>query len=134
MGFLDTLLRNAIGNTQEGTSGNPMLDAVLGMINNSQSGGLAGLLQAFHDKGFGEIARSWVSTGENLPISTSDLAQVLGSRQIAELAQRFGLSSDVAASQLSVLLPHVVDQLTPDGRLPDAGSLSGTLDNFKTLG
>ena len=134
MGFLDYLLRSAVGDSHDGTGANPMLDAVLGMINNSQSGGLAGLIQAFHDKGLGDVVGSWVSTGENLPISTSDLSRVLGSAQIAELARRFGLSRAAASAQLTEVLPQVVDKLTPDGRLPDANSLAGMLDKFKKLG
>jgi uncharacterized protein YidB (DUF937 family) len=38
---------------------------------NQQPGGLSGLLQTFHEKGLGEIASSWVSSGQNLPISSA---------------------------------------------------------------
>jgi uncharacterized protein YidB (DUF937 family) len=133
MGLLDSLLGMATSGSQGSSGGNPMLGAVLSMLQNNQSGGLGGLLQAFHDKGLGDIAKSWVSTGENLPISASDLTKVLGSDQIAALAEKFGLSHGEAASHLSELLPQVVDKLTPNGQLPDSSSLAGMLDNFKKL-
>jgi uncharacterized protein YidB (DUF937 family) len=133
MGLLDSLLGMATGGAKGSSGNNPMLDAVLGMMNNNQSGGLGGLIQAFQQKGFGEIAASWVSTGQNLPISPDQLSSVLGSDQIAALAEKFGLSHGDASSQLSQLLPQVVDKLTPNGQLPDSSSLAGMLDGFKKL-
>jgi uncharacterized protein YidB (DUF937 family) len=133
MGLLDSLLSAAIGGSQGSAGNNPMLGAVLSMLQNNQSGGLGGLIQAFQDKGLGNIAASWVSTGHNLPISADQLSSVLGSDQIAQLAQKFGLSHGDAAAHLTELLPQVIDKLTPNGQLPDAGSLAGMLDQFKKL-
>jgi uncharacterized protein YidB (DUF937 family) len=133
MGLLDSMLGKLTGGAQTGDN-NPMMDAVLSMLQNNQSGGLGGLLQAFQQKGFGEIAASWVSTGKNLPISPDQLSSVLGSDQIAQLAEKFGLSQGDVSANLSQLLPQVVDKLTPNGQLPDSGSLAGMLDAFKKLG
>jgi uncharacterized protein YidB (DUF937 family) len=134
VGLLDQLLRSAIGNSRGDAADNPMLEAVLGLVNNSQSGGLGGLIQSLREKGFGEIAASWIATGRNLPISAEQLSSVLGSEQVEQLAQQFGLSHGEVASNLAELLPQVVDKLTPGGELPDAGALAGMLDAFRKLG
>ena len=36
------------------------------------------------------------------------------------MADEAGISTDEAAEQLRKALPHVVDQMTPDGALPSA--------------
>jgi len=133
MGLLDSLLNAATGGAQGNAANNPMLGAVLSMLRDGQSGGLGGLIQAFQDKGLGDLAASWVSTGRNLPISADQLSSVLGSDQIAQLAEKFGLSHGDAASHLTELLPQVVDKLTPNGQLPDSHSLAGMLDAFRKL-
>ena len=97
----------------QGTAQNGLMEAVFGLINNN-AGGLSGLVQAFKDKGLADVAASWVSTGKNLPISPEQIQSVLGNSQIREIAQKLGLSSEAASSQLSQTLPMVVDQLTPD--------------------
>jgi uncharacterized protein YidB (DUF937 family) len=51
-----------------GNSSSPLASGLMQMINN-QPGGLPGLIQSFHDKGIGCLVRSWVGTGQNLPIS-----------------------------------------------------------------
>jgi uncharacterized protein YidB (DUF937 family) len=112
------------------------------MINN-QPGGLEGLVQQFHDKGLGGLVSSWVSTGQNLPISADQLQHVLGSEQVKELAARAGISSETASSHLTQLLPMLIDKLTPNGQLPDASAstsastssmLEAGLDMLKNLG
>jgi uncharacterized protein YidB (DUF937 family) len=92
------------------------------MINN-QPGGLSGLLQQFHDKGLGGLVTSWVSTGQNLPISADQIQHVLGCEQVKELAARVGISPDAVNSHLAQLLPVLVDKLTPNGQVPQSGSL-----------
>ena len=103
-----------------------MANAVLQMIAN-QPGGLPGLVQSFHDKGLGGVVTSWVGTGQNQPITPDQIQKVLGNSQIQQLAQKAGLSPDVAASTLASVLPQVVDKLTPNGTIEHsllAGGLS----------
>jgi uncharacterized protein YidB (DUF937 family) len=108
-----------------GSSTNPLVSTVMQMINN-QPGGLSGLVQQFHDKGLGGLVSSWVSTGQNLPISADQLQHVLGSEQVKELAARAGISPEAASSHLTQLLPMLIDKLTPNGQLPDASASTST--------
>jgi uncharacterized protein YidB (DUF937 family) len=42
----------------------------------------------------------------------------LGGDVVDELSRRTGLPRDQVVTELSRMLPNVVDKLTPDGRLP----------------
>lgn len=130
MGLLDGLLNTA--KTQlEGSDQRGLLDEVMGMLNNSQTGGLAGLVQQFKDKGLGDIVSSWIGTGQNLPINAEQITQALGAQQLQQLAQRTGVQSNNVAATLANLLPNIVDRLTPDGKLPEGGMLEQGLNTLK---
>jgi uncharacterized protein YidB (DUF937 family) len=88
------------------------------------SGGLGDLLKQFQQQGHGEVADSWVGKGENKSIAPGDLGKALGVDQIDALTSQTGMSRDDLLQGLSQYLPDVVDQLTPDGRLPSEDELS----------
>lgn len=81
-------------------------------------GGLRDLIGQFRQKGAGETADSWVSTGSNRRISAQELEQALGADAIDDLAAQAGVPREQLLAELSEKLPEVVDKLTPDGRLP----------------
>jgi uncharacterized protein YidB (DUF937 family) len=132
MGLLDSLESMAITSLQ-GNSSNSLAASLLQMIQN-QPRGLQGLVQSFHDKGLGGVVSSWVSTGQNLPISADQIQQVLGSGKLQQLAAQAGLSPDAAGSSIAQLLPTIVDKLTPNGQVPDHSNamemISGLLSSF----
>jgi uncharacterized protein YidB (DUF937 family) len=107
------------------------MEQVLGLVNNSETGGLAGLVETFKSKGLGDAISSWVGTGENQPVSGEALANALGSDKIREIADRLGVSSSEASNGLAGLLPQVIDKLTPDGKVPEAGLLEQGLNILK---
>lgn len=122
MGLMDQL-GQAVGGMLGGQGGqNPLLQAVVGLLGKESSiGGLAGLVQAFQKNGLGEIVNSWVSTGQNLPVTPNQIEQGLGSDLLSQLASKAGLSSGAASSQLSGILPDLVDKLTPGGKIESGG-------------
>jgi uncharacterized protein YidB (DUF937 family) len=111
MGLLDELAGSLLG----------------GGTGQEAAGALQGLVGTFQQAGLGEVVASWIGRGENLPISAEQLQQVLGSEQVQALAARLGIDPAQAASQLSALLPGLVDGLTPEGRLPEPGALGAGL-------
>lgn len=121
MGLLDDLENKAV-NGMLGGSSNALATGLLQMIN-SHPGGVAGLVQSFREKGLGEVASSWVGSGQNLPISADQIQQVLGSEQVKQLAAKAGISPDVAGSSLAQLLPTLIDKLTPNGQAPQHSNL-----------
>lgn len=134
MGLLDSVL-GSLSQGGSGSGGNPLLETVLSLVNNPDTGGLAGLLQKFQEHGLGNVADSWVSTGKNLPISGDQILEALGSGALGDIASKLGLSTGDVSSQLADLLPGVVDKLTPNGQVPDMGSLGDLLGSLtKRLG
>ncbi len=84
------------------------------------AGALGGLISQMQANGAGAAANSWVGTGANLPIDGTQLTQALGPDLVAKIAASTGMSPDQILSQLSAVLPQVVDHLTPAGHLPRA--------------
>jgi uncharacterized protein YidB (DUF937 family) len=82
----------------------------------------------------GDVAKSWVGTGQNMPISPDQLTQVLGSDRISQMAQQLGMGHGDLAGQLSQMLPQVVDKLTPHGQVPQGNDLSSLGDIGGLLG
>jgi uncharacterized protein YidB (DUF937 family) len=82
------------------------------------SGGLDNILKDLQSSGHGKVAQSWVGTGPNEEIAPKDLAKALGNDAIDALTKRTGMSRDELLEGLSQQLPGLVDQLTPQGRLP----------------
>ena len=91
------------------------------------SGGLSDLLKQFQQHGQGDAANSWVSNGPNKQISPDDLGRALGADQLNALSAQSGLSREELLDGLSRHLPDAINHLTPDGRLPSEGELSGRL-------
>jgi uncharacterized protein YidB (DUF937 family) len=130
MGLMDQLGQAAGGMMSGQTAQNPLLQAIIGVLGqNSSAGGLAGLVQGFQKNGLGDIVNSWVSTGQNLPITPAQIKQGLGSDFLSQLAGKAGVSPDAASAQLSSLLPDVVDKLTPNGKI-EAGGIGQLLKMF----
>jgi uncharacterized protein YidB (DUF937 family) len=123
MGLLDTVM-GTLGGAGGNNGGNPLLDVVMQMLSsNGQSGGLAGLAKAFQDKGMGDQMASWISTGQNLPISAEQIKAVLGGGQLGQIASQLGMNEQQAAGGLADLLPQVIDTLTPNGQVPQGDDL-----------
>jgi uncharacterized protein YidB (DUF937 family) len=96
-----------------------LMEAVLGLVN--EHGGLQGLISKLQASGLGEQAKSWVGTGDNLPVSPEQIQSFLGGTKLQALAAQFGLGHQETASGLAELLPQAVDKLTPNGEIPTEG-------------
>jgi uncharacterized protein YidB (DUF937 family) len=131
MGYLDEIAEEVesryLGGSGQGGLGVHVLD----LINSQETGGLSRLLQSFASKGLGDAVSSWVGTGGNQPVSAEQVANVLGSDRIQEIAQKLGISSADASSGLATLLPRIIDKLTPDGKVPEGGLLEQGLSALK---
>jgi uncharacterized protein YidB (DUF937 family) len=106
-GGLADVLKNGLGGLLGGAAAGGVL-----------SGGLSDILKQLEQSGHGEVAKSWVGTGPNKMIAPQDLEKALGTEQVNTLAQQAGLSKVALLDGLSDQLPNLVDQLTPEGRVP----------------
>ena len=101
-----------------------LVRAVIAMLNDPRVGGLQGLAQRFQQGGFGEILNSWVSTGQNQPIDPGDLSQILGRDRVNQMSQQAGVPPQQGSSVLAMLLPQIIDRLTPRGQVPQQDELA----------
>src|SRR5262245_50369120 len=81
-------------------------------------GGLDVLINQFKQTGFEAVINSWIGTGQNQPISPTQLRDALGQKTVNDLSRQAGAPQDDLLSQLSRYLPGVIDRLTPNGQLP----------------
>ncbi len=86
-----------------------------------QKGGLGSVLGQLQQQGHAREADSWVSSGENLPISPDVLSQIFGRDELGRAAEQMGMSPDEAAGGLASIFPEVVNEITPQGRV-DSGA------------
>jgi uncharacterized protein YidB (DUF937 family) len=156
MGLLDEMLGGLMGATGQGPTGGrgqaagggigsvlmALTPVVLGMLANRGGGvpqagaapggigGLGDLLDRFRSAGYGDQANSWVSTGQNLPISPDVIGKVFGQGGLGEIARRAGVTEQQASEGLSQLVPAVVDHVTPGGQVPDFDQLNSSVDKL----
>jgi uncharacterized protein YidB (DUF937 family) len=130
MGLLDQLLGSLGGQSADSQQGSVFLELATAVLQ-SHPGGLAGLLQQFTAAGLGREASSWVSTGQNLPISAEQLSQVLGQGNVRALGERFNVSPESASFGLASLLPALVDHLTPKGQIDSETPLTASLSALR---
>jgi uncharacterized protein YidB (DUF937 family) len=129
MGLLDDVIGAALGPKSGSALSSPIAMALMALLaskmapgastQQSPAGGLGGLLDQFRQNGLEQVINSWIGTSQNLPISPTQLHQALGEDTVDDLAEQTGLPHDDLLSQLSRILPGVVDKLTPNGQLPN---------------
>jgi uncharacterized protein YidB (DUF937 family) len=136
-GGLGDILGQMMGGGQRGGGGGGLGD-ILGQVlggGGGAGGGLGGLLRQFESAGLGDQARSWVSPGQNQPLSPDALGRVFGADGLAAIARQAGLSERDTTAGLAQLLPEIIDRATPQGQVPDDDQLAGTLqDLMRRLG
>lgn len=87
-------------------------------------GGLGGFLARFERAGLGHVAQSWVSNGPNQPVCPQRSQDVFGADRVRAMASRVGMHPQDSLARLGRHLPAVVHGTTPDGRVPDEGTMS----------
>jgi uncharacterized protein YidB (DUF937 family) len=102
--------------------GNVLLQLALAML--QQNGGLEGVLGKFRQAGMGAQADSWVSTGQNMYVSSDQLQQVFGSGALSDIASQLGMSQNQAGSAMSQMLPELINRLTPQGQVTTESDVS----------
>jgi uncharacterized protein YidB (DUF937 family) len=130
MGLLDNVMK-AVGGQLSGSNQGGLMEQVLDLINNPETGGLNGLIDKFKNKGLGDMVSSWISTGENQPVSGDQITNTLGAGKIRAIAQMLGIPDDEVSRNLAAMIPQVIDKLTPDGTVPEGSLLEKGLGILK---
>jgi uncharacterized protein YidB (DUF937 family) len=132
MGLLDQLssqLSSALGGASGQHPG--LLGHVADLVNNPATGGLDGLVQAFHAHGLGGVVSSWIGTGPNQPVTADQISKVLGPERIQMIATKLGVAPETLTAQLATALPALINHLTPNGTVPSGNALQQALDALK---
>jgi uncharacterized protein YidB (DUF937 family) len=119
MGFLESLENSPALKGVLGQLGAAVLPAVLGEVMGTGSqGGLNAIVAKLEQAGLGDQVKSWIGTGQNLPITADQVRQVLGNDAVKQLAAKYNIPVDQIAELLAHQLPVAVDHASPDGKLP----------------
>jgi len=136
MGMLDDLLGQNLGAVAQTAMKNPqVMSAILSLLSSKQGsiggpGGLAGLVQAFQGQGMGDMISSWISTGPNPPATAAHVTKAIGPDTLSQFAAQAGIPQGEAGGLLASLLPSVIDQLTPQGKVPESNDLESSLGSL----
>jgi uncharacterized protein YidB (DUF937 family) len=95
-------------------------------------GQLGAILEKLDVGGLGDIAKSWISKGENKPVSADQVKTALPD-QVGAVASQLGISKDEAAGKIAKYLPTIIDKLTPDGLVPDPDALAKKVSGLLKL-
>lgn len=94
MGILDSLENSPELKGMLGQLGAAVLPVVLGeVMGNGGQGGLSAIVAKLEQAGLGEQVKSWIGSGQNLPITAEQLQEVLGSDTVKQLAARLTFRS-----------------------------------------
>jgi uncharacterized protein YidB (DUF937 family) len=135
LGSIGDILGQLSGQARGGSSGlgggGGLLAALLPLLSGLlANGGLGRILSGFQQQGLGAEADSWVGTGANEPVTGAQVEGVIGSDEIARIAEQLGVSPQEAADAIAEVLPQMVDKVSPQGELPaetDLDSLFATI-------
>lgn len=130
MGLFDTLAKNALGSMLGGSSKQDPAAMLSGLL--SEAGGIEGLMSQFQSAGFSSQFASWVSTGENQPLSEDQMQSAIGAEALQGLASKLGMNTGTVLPLLAQFLPQVIDKLTPQGQIADNHPSSGQLQSVLT--
>lgn len=110
MGLFDGMLGGIVGAE--------MATVVNGLI--ERHGGVQGMVDQMRANGLGPTVHSWINEGPNVTVTPTDVHRAFGDQTMSEIAARAGMSTEELAVRLAQVLPHAVDALTPEGKVPDA--------------
>lgn len=92
--------------------------------------GLQGILSTLQSNGMDQHVQSWIGNGQNMPVSGSDIKNVVDPQRLSQIARQQGMTPDEMSDRVAQALPHLVDQATPNGQVPQQG---GSMDSLMGL-
>lgn len=118
-GILGEVLKGALGGNANPQQQQQLPDIFGQVLQNTDTGGLGGLVKQLQEGGLGQQIESWLGNGQNLPITPSQIRDALGNEQVRQIAQQFGIPVDDVLKLLSQFLPGAIDQVSPNGEVQE---------------
>lgn len=89
------------------------------ILESSGLGNLAGLVKQLSSGGLDQQVKSWIGTGENMPVNSDQLRGALGDQPVQKIGQQTGIPAERILQILAMYLPSAIDQASPNGKLQD---------------
>lgn len=97
---------------------------LVGYIFNDRRGGFGGFVEGFREQGHGDLVAAWFGNpASTLPLNAGDVGTVFGQGLLNDWSSRLGTSRATLAAAIAGVLPRLVAELTPGGRLPAGAAM-----------
>ncbi len=110
-----------------------MMEALSGLTS-GEGLDLGGIMEKMKTGGMGDQLDSFLGDGENQELSADQVKSAFGEEGLSNVANKLGVDSDTAASQLKDILPGLLDKASSGGNLMESltgGGAGGLLDMAK---
>ena len=101
-----------------GDRGRDLFGLLMGYIHNDRRGGFGGFVEGFREQGHGELLSSWLGNADAGGLNASDVGTVFGQGLLNDWGSRLGVSRATVAAAIAGVLPRLMAEMTPGGRLP----------------
>jgi uncharacterized protein YidB (DUF937 family) len=99
----------------------------------NSNGGLQGMTTKLTNSGLGKQVQSWVGTGQNQPVSGQQVQQAMDPGQLHAVAKQAGISDEEASEHVAQAMPEMVNQATPQGKIPEQDPFAKGMDSLKRM-
>lgn len=98
---------------------------LVGYIFNDRRGGFGGFVEGFREQGHGDLVAAWFGNPASaLTLNAGDVGTVFGQGLLNDWSLRLGTSRATLAAAIAGVLPRLVAELTPGGRLPAVAGMA----------
>jgi len=120
--MFDVLVRELSDRYGLGDRSRDLFGLLVGYIYNDRRGGFGGFAESFRQQGHGDLFASWLGGDARVQraLSISEVGMVFGQGLLSDWGNRIGASRATVAAAIAGVLPRLIGELTPGGRLPDA--------------
>ena len=118
-----------------GDNAGGMMEALSGLTSGDGLD-MNGIMEKMKAGGLGEQLESFLGDGENQEISADQVKSAFGEEGLSNVANKLGVDTDAAASQLKDILPGLLDKASSGGSLMESlsgGGAGGLLDMAKNF-
>ena len=130
--MFDSIVRDVNKKYDLGDKADVLVSALLSLMTDRTSGGFAGFIERFQSAGLGDLANSWISSGTNTPVSNEQLESALGEDTLREISEKIGADYQTTVGASGYAIPHLVDDLTPNGEIPKEEDLLSNIGGYST--
>ena len=116
-----------------GDNAGGMMEALSGLTS-GEGLDLGGIMEKMKAGGMGDQLESFLGDGENQEMSADQVKSAFGEEGLSNVANKLGVDTDTAGSQLKDVLPTLLDKASSGGNLMESltgGGAGGLLNMVK---